>query len=346
MAPRLAGRVVMLVVFGCLVVTVAAAYGTGAGQIPVTARDAAAGAEPQSSDHAVFEQNLSGPHFTVYFHTGDDADAQAVLSLLEGRAAPRIEEDLGLEPAGIPVYIATVSEEYARISGIPEEIHQQGDAGAGSVNYGTLYLYIPKGTTISCPQEPRALHYGAKSAVLTLFEPGTGYCSCINTKAIVWGATYATLRRNFGPGGQILPEFFWYGLAHYEEYRTVAGPDFYPFDYAIGSNLLESSVQTGEPALMTLDQLSRRCGGSDPTLDSLCQGEGTYAVWYLNERYGKDAARRFLADLGRTRDWQASLRNVTGKDTPELSREILESLRLIADHEHLRYFNNLLTGGR
>ena len=308
-----------------------------AGVIVLLCGSGRAGADMLPADNTGVTLNLTGPHFTICYPAGDDADAQSVLSLLEGTAAPRIEEDLGLEPTVIPVYIATTAEEYARVSGIPGDI-PPGGAGAGSVNNGTLYLYIPEDTTISCQQEPRAFHYGAKSAVLMIFEPKSGYHSCINTKALVWGATYATLRRNFGPGGQILPGFFWYGLAHYEEYRAVAGPDFYPFDYIIGSDVLETGAHTGTPPLMTLDQLSRRCGGHDSTLDALCQGEGTYTIWYLNERYGKDSSRRFLVDLGRTHNWQASLQNVTGKDTGDLSREILESLHRMAEREHTRQY--------
>lgn len=127
-----------------------------------------------------------------------------------------------------------------------------------------------------------------------------------------------------------LPGFLNEGLAHYIEYVFKAGPEFDPLDQIYHSDLLIKGSKTGNPKLLSLEELSQKCEGyiAEENLNFLCRGQGSYTIWYLNRVYGKEAVGIFLKDLKQTMDWKKSLSNVTGKTISQLDQEIWADLKL------------------
>jgi hypothetical protein len=87
------------------------------------------------TDENGFEMKMTGLHFIIFFHSDDDADARAVLAILEHEDTTLSKDYLGIVPSGIPVYLATTQGEYSRISEYPGDL-QSITPDAVSVNKG------------------------------------------------------------------------------------------------------------------------------------------------------------------------------------------------------------------
>jgi len=281
-----------------------------------------------------FEMKMVGPHFTVYFPTGDDEDAGYILAVLEQEGMPLFTQYLGTEPAQIPVYLATGTGEYGVKSGKPGKVPAI-SAGDTSVNNGSIILYRPAHCMRSCEQRIPFFSRGAWYVYhpLVVRDPWPDNCleSCIIPHRVIWAGAYASIQQYLGPDTvQNLPYFLREGMAKYVEnqYRSQTSrnwggePDF-PFSaFAPGTD--------GQPVLMTADQMEKRCNGytNDVRLATLCREETVYALGYISGTYGSDTMASLLPELKKTHDWRTALRNVTGKDTDDLWRDIIRSHEL------------------
>lgn len=252
-----------------------------------------------------FEMKKSGSSFVVYYHTGDETNANKALAVLEQGGLSLYKKYLGFEPGGIPVYLASTADEYVRIADFPGG-KEHVEAGDGSSPNGRIYLYKPFDDTRPGKTEGMVIHEGVHAAI------------------------YQFLGQD---RIQYLPGFLNEGSAHYLEYVFKAGPKFGPLDQIYHSDLLINGIKTGNPKLLGLEELAQKCDGyiGEETLNFLCRGQGTYTIWYINEKYGGKAQGRFLTDLKQTRNWQKALSNVTGKTTSQLEKDIQDSLKSMVE---------------
>lgn len=251
-----------------------------------------------------FESEKNGSSFTAYYHPGDETNANKALAVLEQGGLNLYKKYLGLEPKDIPVYLAVTPDEYVKIADFPGG-KENVEIGDGSAPNGKIYLYKPFDDTRPGKTEGMIVHEGVHAAVYQYLGQDIRY----------------------------LPGFLNEGLAHYLEYVFKAGPGFNPLDQIYHSDLLVNGIKTGNPKLLSLEELAQRCDGyiNDETSNFLCRGQGAYTVWYINENYGEDALGKFLTDLKQTQDWQKALSNVTGKTTSQLDKEIQDNLKSMVE---------------
>lgn len=253
-----------------------------------------------ASDQAGFEMKKTSPYYTVYYHTGDDANADKTLSVLDSAVTNLYQKYLGITPQNTPVYLAQTVDEYVKIADFPGGAGNVA-VGDGSAPNGKIYLYKPF-------DDPKK---------------GEG--------VIVHEGTHAALWSFFGGGEAMskLPGFLNEGLAYFAEFVHKSGPDFDPFKEIYFADLLRKAATTGNPPLMSLDELGKNCEGfiSDETRNGLCRGQGTFIVWYLADTYGENFWARFLVDLKTSGDWQKSLEKNSTKDIDQLGQEIDQALK-------------------
>jgi hypothetical protein len=103
----------------------------------------------QPSTELDFPWQITGSHFIVFFYTGDEVDAGAILAILEHAGVPMYREYFGTGPTQIVVFIETSPEKYTRLSGYPEESWSV-SPGAVSVNYGQIFINQPAGNLQAC----------------------------------------------------------------------------------------------------------------------------------------------------------------------------------------------------
>ncbi len=248
-----------------------------------------------------FEMKKTGSGFVVYYHPGDETNANKVLAVLEQGGLNLYKKYLGFEPKDIPVYLAVSVDEYVKIADFPGG-KENVAVGDGSAPNGKIYLYKPFGETIAGKTGGVIIHEGV----------------------------HAVAYRFFGQDRiRYLPGFLNEGMAHYLEYVFKAGSGFDPLDQIYHSDLLINGVKTGNPKLLGLEELAQKCDGyiSDDTLNFLCRGQGTYTVWYIKETYGEEVLGKFLMNLKQTQNWQNALNNATGKTTSQLEQEIQDNLK-------------------
>lgn len=254
-----------------------------------------------SVDITGFEKKKTGSAFVAYYHPKDEVKANKSLAVLEQAGLPLYKKYLGLEPQQIPVYLTTSLDEYVKIANFPggRENVQVAD---GSAPMGKIYLYKPFDETTPGKTEGMIIHEGAHAAIFQFLGQDKT---------------------------RFLPGFLNEGLAYYLEYVFKAGPDFKPLEQIYHADLLSKGVKTGEPKILSLSELGQNCEGyiSEETLNFLCRGEGTYAVWFIQKNYGENAWGNFLINLKQNQDWQKSLSDLTGKTLSELGQEILDQLK-------------------
>ncbi len=261
---------------------------------------------PESVANAAgFEMKKTGSNFIVYYHPEDKENANKVMAVLEQGGMNLYEKYLGLEPKNIPVYLAVSVDEYVKIADFPGG-KENVAVGDGSAPNGKIYLYKPFGETIPGKTEGMLVHEGVHAAIFQ----------------------YLGSDRM-----QYLPGFLNEGMAHYLEYVFKAGPEFGPLDQIYHSDLLVNGIKTGNPKLLSLDELAQKCDGyiGEETLNFLCRGQGTFTVWHIRENYGEGALGKFLRDLKQTRDWQKSLNNVTGRTTSQTGQDIQDNLKSVVE---------------
>lgn len=256
-----------------------------------------------------FEQKNTGIYFTAFYHPGDEANANKSLALLEQAGVPLYQKYLGLTPKDIPVYLTTSVDEYVRVALFPggKENVRIGD---GSAPMGKIYLYKPFDDKTPGKVEGMIIHEGTHAVIFQLLGQDKM---------------------------QALPGFLNEGLAHYVEFVFKAGgAKFNPLDQIYHADLLVSGIKTGNPKLLSLDDLGKKCEGfiSEEALNFLCRGQGTYTVWYIAQNYGEDAWGKFLIGLKQTQNWQTSLQNLTGKTMSKLGQEIEDQLKSVAQQRH------------
>ncbi len=257
-----------------------------------------------ASDQAGFEQKKSGNYYTVYYHanehTGDDTNADKTLSLLDGAVTNLYQKYLDITPQNTQVYLAQTVDEYVKIADFPGGAANV-QVGDGSAPSGKIYLYKP----FDNPQKGEGVivHEGTHAALWSFFGGGEGMAK--------------------------LPGFLNEGLAYFIEFTQKSGPDFDPLKEIYFADLLRQAAKTGNPALMSLQDLGKKCEGyiGDQTLNGLCRGQGTFAIWYLEENYGENFWPRFLTDLKTSGDWQKSLEKSSTKDINQLGQEIDQALK-------------------
>lgn len=299
----------LLVILAC--VFLCGCAGTAPGRVPVVT------AAPEG-----FQMKMAGPHFSVFYIPGKEADTKAVLAILEKEGVPLYQKHLGIEPFKIPVYLAFEPEEYLTSSGYPFE-RGAVSPGSVSVNGGNIYAYMPARSNPVCRLPGPFLPEGPWYAVSALCRPYEGSRSCINGRGVVWAGASASVVQYLGPEDvRYLPYFLREGMARYVEYRYIAGPAFNPENQINGVIGLFPNATDGLPALMGADMMERRCSWptGDWQLSTICREEAAYAVGYINEGYGQDMFASFLPELKKTHDWRAALSNVTGRDADELWR--------------------------
>ncbi|MDH4358854.1 MAG: hypothetical protein OEV37_02855 [Candidatus Berkelbacteria bacterium] len=253
-----------------------------------------------ASDAAGFELKKSSAYYTVYYHTGDDANADKTLEVLGQAVDQYYKTYYGITPQNTPVYLALTVDEYVKVADFPggKENVQIGD---GSAPNGKIYLYKP----FDDPQKGEGviIHEGAHAAVYS-----------------------------FLGGGQLMeniPGFLNEGMAYHVEYAYNAGTDYKPLKEIYFVDLLRKAANTSTPALMSLDELGKNCEGyiSDENRNGLCRGQGTFTVWHMAKNYGQDFWAKFLADIKTSNPWQKSLETLSGKSIDQLSQEINEALK-------------------
>jgi len=272
---------------------------------PTSQIDYSPGYPSSPANVAGFETKKTGSGFVVYYHPGDENNANKTLAVLEQSGLNIYKKYLGSEPKNIPVYLATTADEYVRIADFPGG-KENVAIGDGSAPNGKIYLYKPFDDTRPGKTEGMIIHEGVHAAIYQLLgQDNIRY----------------------------LPGFLNEGLAHYLEYVFKAGPEFVPLDQIYHSDLLINGIKTGNPKLFSLEELAQKCDGyiGDETLNFLCRGQGTYTVWYINENYGEGASGKFLMDLKQTHDWQNALNNVTGKTTSQLGKDIDDRLKSMVE---------------
>lgn len=256
---------------------------------------------------AGFEMKKTGSGFVAYYHPGDETNANKALAVLEQGGLDLYKKYLGFEPRTIPVYLAATDDEYVKIADFPGG-KENVAVGDGSAPEGKIYLYKPFEETRLGKTEGMIVHEGVHVAV------------------------YQFLGKD---RVQYLPGFLNEGLAYYIEFVFKAGPEFDPLDQIYHSDLLINGIKTGNPKLLSLEELAQKCEGyiSEDTLNFLCRSQGTYIVWYINENYGEEALEKFLTDLKQTQNWQKALGNLTGKTTSQVGQEIQDNLKSMVEQK-------------
>lgn len=253
-----------------------------------------------TSDQTGFEMKKTSPYYTVYYHTGDDTSADKTLTILDSAVSNLYQKYLGITPQNTPVYLAQTVDEYVKVADFPGGAANVA-VGDGSAPNGKIYLYKP----FDDPQKGEGVivHEGTHAALWSFFGGGEGMAK--------------------------LPGFLNEGLAYFIEFVQKSGPNFDPFKEIYFADLLRQAATTGNPALMSLDELGKNCEGfiSDETRNGLCRGQGTFIVWYLADTYGENFWTRFLADLKTSTDWQKSLEKNSTKDINQLGQEIDQALK-------------------
>lgn len=158
----------------------------------------------------------------AYYHTGDEADANKALAVLEQAGLSLYKKYLGIEPRDTPVHLASTADEYVRMVNFPGG-KENVAIGDGSAPDGKIYLYKPFEKTISGKTEGMIVHEGVHAAI------------------------YQYLGQD---RMQYLPGFLNEGSAHYLEYVFKAGPEFAPLDHIYYSDLLIKGIKTGSPKLL------------------------------------------------------------------------------------------------
>ncbi|MBM2820319.1 MAG: hypothetical protein HW405_79 [Candidatus Berkelbacteria bacterium] len=253
-----------------------------------------------SSDQKDFEAKKSSSYYTVYFHAGDETNADKTLAVLNGAVTDLYQKYLGITPQNTSVYLTSTVYEYVKVAEFPGGAAKV-KVGDGSAPNGKIFLYKPF-------DDP---------------EKGKGVIVHEGTHAALWG---------FLGGGQNMENlsgFLNEGLAYHMEFVNNAGANYNPIKEIYYSNLLKQAVKTGNPPLMSLDELGQNCEGyiSDGTKDGLCRGQGTFTVWYMYKNYGNDFWSKFLVDLKLTKDWAKSLESISGKNLSDLGTELDSSLK-------------------
>jgi len=256
-----------------------------------------------TSDISGFEYKKIGSGFVIYYHNDSEINANKALAILEQRGVDLYRRYLGIEPKDIPVFLTTDIDEYVRVAEFPggKENVQVGD---GSAPNGKIYIYKPFEESDHDKTEGMIIHEGVHAVLYQFFGP-------YNMKN--------------------LPGFLNEGFAHYIEFVLKAGPDFNPLDQIYHSDLLVSSIQTGSPKLLSLDELGEKCEGyiAEEELNFLCRAQGTFTIWHINKNYDQETLQNFLIDLKESKDWKESLSNATGKTTSQFGEEIREQLKQI-----------------
>lgn len=257
---------------------------------------------PESaSDISGFENKKTGSVFTVYYHPADEAKANKALAILEQASLDLYQKYLGLKPEKILVYIADDINEYVKIADFPGG-REQVQIGDGSAPDGNIYLYRPFGEFIPGKTEGMLIHEG----------------------------THATMYKFLGREGMgRLPSFLNEGLAHFMEYTFEYGKEFQPLDQ-MNPDFWLKVIKTGNPALMTLNELAKNCEGyiADENRNTLCRSQGTFVVWYVVKNYSQDAWANFLAYTKEGKDWQKPLEMISGKNLNQLNQDIFSALKL------------------
>lgn len=253
-----------------------------------------------SSDVTGFEQKKSSNYYTVYYHTNDDTNADKTLDVLDKAVSSYYQKYLGITPQNTSVYLASTVDEYVQVAKFPGGA-QNVQVGDGSAPEGKIYLYKP----FDDPNKGRGV--------------------------IVHEATHAALWGFLG-GGQAMekiPGFLNEGLAYHMEYINNAGANYDPLKEIYYSDLLTKAAKSGNPPLMSLEDLGKNCEGyiSNQNLNGLCRGQGTFTVWYMQKNFGTDFWAKFLADLKTSDGWQKSLEKVTAKSSNQLGQEIDNALK-------------------
>jgi len=256
---------------------------------------------PQSaSDQTGFEAKKSSSYYTVYYHAGDEANADKTLAVLDKAVGELYQKYLGITPPNTQVYLTQTVDEYVKVADFPGGANNV-QVGDGSAPNGKIYLYKP----FDDPKKGEGVivHEGTHAALWSFFGGGQGM--------------------------EKLPGFLNEGLAYQIEFVYRAGANYDPLKEIYFADLLEKGIKTGEPRLMSLAELAKNCEGyiSDEIKNGLCRGQGTYTVWYLVKNYGNDVWAKFLADLKTSGDWQKSLEAVSGKNISQLGQEINEQLK-------------------
>lgn len=256
---------------------------------------------------AGFEMKKTGSSFVVYYHPDDENRANKALAVLEQGGLNLYKKYLGFEPKNIPVYLAATVDEYVRIADFPGG-KEHVEVGDGSAPNGKIYLYKPFEETIPGKTGGVIIHEGVHAAIYQFMGQDRI---------------------------RYLPGFLNEGSAYYTEYVFKAGPKFVPLEQIYHPDLLVNGIKTGNPKLLSLEELAQKCDGyiSEETLNFLCRGQGTYVVWYINENYGEEALGKFLVDLKQTQNWQQALSNVTGKTTSQLGQEIQDNLKSMVERK-------------
>lgn len=253
-----------------------------------------------SSDVSGFELKKSNNYYTVYYHTGDDTNADKTLTLLDKAVTDYYQKYYGITPQNTPIYLAKTVEEYVKIADFPGGAANV-QIGDGSAPNGKIYLYKP----FNDPQK------------------GEG--------VIVHEGTHAAINWFLGGGQQMekMPGFLNEGMAYNAEYIYNAGTDYDPLKEIYYTDLLKRAAKTGSPALMSLEELGKNCTGyiSDSDRNGLCRGEGSFIVWYMVDKYGNDFWAKFLTELKSSDSWQASLEKISGKNINQLGQEIDDTLK-------------------
>lgn len=249
-----------------------------------------------ASAEAEFELQQRGPHFSVYFHTGDEMNAGKTVQFLNEVAAPLYTIHLGLSPNDIRVFLTTTAQEYIERADFPGGA-QNVQVGDGSVPTPDIYYYRPFERADTEEIEPVLAHEG----------------------------THATLRQYLGEDRfAALPSFLNEGIAHYVEYIHGNRADFDPVE----ETGLEEVVEETGKGLQPLEQLATLCQGyvADQAFNELCRAQGTYAVWLLVNQSDRTAINRFLTELKSGKDWQVSWQIVSGKTPSDFTQAIKDDL--------------------
>ncbi len=283
--------------------------------------------------------NATAPHCTVFYIIGREEQAGAVIALMEREAVPLYQRYLGIEPSGIPVYLAYEPEDYVARSGYPFDPASVSPGAVSSYN-GIVYAYMPAPSTL-CSLPPLFLRFGEPWHVVSTLKQPYGYwgkeCTIyergVNDPGIVWAGAWEAVSRYLGPDDiRSLPYFLHEGMAYDIGNRYLAGPSFDPEGRIGGVTHLFSKTADGRPALMSAEMMERRCNWptSDQNLAAMCQAESVYAIEYIfmSGRYGQETPAAFLAELKKTHDWRAALANVTGDDAELVWKEMTVSVRV------------------
>jgi len=253
-----------------------------------------------ASDEPGFDLMRKSLYYTAYFHKDDLTNADKTLTVLDKAVTDSYKKYYGITPQNTSVYLTQTVDEYVKVADFPGGAANV-QVGDGSAPSGKIYLYKPFEDS----------------------QKGKGVIVHEGAHAALWGF--------FGGGEKMakLPGFLNEGMAYHVEYINNAGADYDPSKEIYFTDLLKKAANTGNPALMSLDELGKNCEGyiSDETRNGLCRGQGTFTVWYLAKNYGVDFWAKFLADLKTSGEWQKSLEKISGKSISQLGQEIDSALK-------------------